>query len=214
LEIFLNVAKEWFSSSYPEGIDKNTWFDVGQSPYKVDFSIIPNMINSNLINPEMSGQLTYLIQLIDRFNQRIDIFNNYAHSNTDLYNKLIEIYKNKNFVGKNYVDCYKEIKNEVISEGFLFYIMECYRLKQIIHTDGIGEMRDFNNSNFPNLNKCFHNVSYLLTIEKKNKKSFLKDDIQFMIGDVVFMLIPAGIILYLILKFLYEIRICKLLINY
>ena len=76
-------------------------------------------------------------------------------------------------------------------------------------TDEIGEMRDFNNSNFPNLNKCFHNVSYLLTIEKKNKKSFLKDDIQCMIGDVVFMLIPAGIILYLILKFLYKIRICK-----
>ena len=109
LEAFLNTVKYWFASSYSEDINKNTWFDPSRSVYKVDFSIIPNIINSNLIKNELSEQLTYLVQLIDRFNQRVDQFSNYVFSDIDLYRKSIEIYREKDFNNKNYIDCYNEI---------------------------------------------------------------------------------------------------------
>lgn len=228
LEAILNVTKEWFASSYPKDIDKSEWFDPQRYVFKVDFSILPNIINSNLVSRELTVQLTYFIQLITRFNQSINQFSDYVFSDIDLYRKAKDFYDGKDFENKKFVDCYNELdklKNEIITnkevsgerilimeekKKLLFYMNNCYFFKKSIHTATIGEMGHYGDDKFPHLNKCFHNIITLVICEKKNNKGFFNDDFRYMIGDLIFLLIPAIIILVLIFDFACQSKVCLL----
>jgi hypothetical protein len=209
LESFLRTVKDWFESSYPIDLSKAEWFNPNKSVYRVDPSIIPNIINNNLISPELAEQLTYFIQLISRFNQRVELFNDYLFSDVDLYRKSFYFHE-KNFKNKDYEECNKNLEkfelniemelNEEkkhMNKKLAFYIRHYYKFQKFIHTNGIGEMKDINLEGFPQLNKCFHNINCLLKVEKKMKRSILKNDGIYMLGDVIFLVFP-GVVLLLI----------------
>ncbi|MFH0969117.1 MAG: hypothetical protein V1804_01280 [Patescibacteria group bacterium] len=219
LEALLNTAGEWFSSSYPKDLNKEAWFYPGEIVYKVDTSIVPDIVNSSLISAKLSSQLTYFIQLVERFNHLIDNFNSFKYSDTKILLKSFDFYE-KNLKNRNYIECENVIENkktEIESEqknttiknndyerlneslDIIKYIRYIYILKKMIHIDGIGTPEYFSNSKFPNLNKCYHEIKCLLKIEKLSKRGLFNDELRYILGDILFLIITAIIGLYSLL---------------
>lgn len=213
LRALLNISQWWIGTSYSEYTNKSEWFDPGKSVYKIDTSIIPNIISSNLIKKELSKQLSYFIQLVNRFNQRIDMYCQYVFSDIDLFLKAT-LFVNDNLVDdkKNYLsyeNCLKKVENLSIKKEDLRlfnYLEKVYRLQKIIHMDGIGDEGYYVNENikskFPKLHRCYLELDCMLKHEELNRKQFLRDDSLYLIGDILLLIIPSIVVLVYILFFL------------
>lgn len=83
-----------------------------------------------------------------------------------------------------------------------------YDRQKSIHTSGIGTMDNFNNSNFPKTNKCFHDVKYLLEKEEYDKKGLFKDEGRYMLGDIFFLIVPGIIISFSLINLYFIFNYC------
>lgn len=92
LQAILDVSGEWFSTSYPEDLERKDWLNPKKAVYKVDSSILPSIVTSNIISKELVSKLGYFIQLINRFNQEVDKFNSFRYSDVDLFMRYCSFY--------------------------------------------------------------------------------------------------------------------------
>ncbi|NCU42060.1 MAG: hypothetical protein EOM19_05085 [Candidatus Moranbacteria bacterium] len=137
LEAILNYSGQWFSTSYPKGEDNSGWFHPGKSVYKVDISLVNDIINNNTVSKDLSKLLAYFVQLVARFNHRIDLFNQFIYSDGYSLGEATKFYKDNCFCDKDYSDCKKILKG-LENDKLKFYIERLYSLQKSIHTDGIG----------------------------------------------------------------------------
>lgn len=207
LEAVLDYSGQWFNASYPKGENNPGWFHPGKSVYKVDISILNNVVNNNAVSKELSKLLSYFVQLVSRFNHRVDLFNQFIHSDGYLLKEATNFYKKNCFCDKNYDECKKIVeglKNEE-NENLKFYIERIYSLQKSIHTDGIGT-QDYFLLDFPQLSLCFRLLRNQLIKEKRNRVYFFYSK-KYLFCDIIFIIIPASIILAKIFLILGNIRI-------
>jgi hypothetical protein len=202
LSALLDVVGKWAGASYSTNYNDRNWFDPGRSVYKIDVSIVPNIISSSLIEKELSSLLTYFVELICRLNQRIDTYDQFIYSDVNLFLKASSLF-DKKLQYLNYEDCYYEIEKlkntEDEKDSILHdYIDKVYRLNKIVHVDGIGDNRYYIDK-FPTLHKCFLELGCELKNEESKKRSILYDKFTYFIGDLVFLMIPSIIIFAYIL---------------
>lgn len=206
LDAVLDYSGQWFNASYPKERNNPGWFNPGYSVYKVDVSILNNIVNNNTVSKEISKLLAYFVQLVARFNQRVDLFNQFIYSNEFLLKEATKFHKKNCFCDKNYDECKKVIEslNEK-DENFKFYVKRIYSLQKSIHVDGIGT-QEYYSMELPQLSLCYRKLKEQLSIERKNEIRFFHDK-KYVLGDIAFIIIPASIILARIFIFFDSIKI-------
>ncbi len=192
----LEMSGEWFRSTYNKNSESQNWYSPNFSVYPVDVSQVPNILTSNLLSIEISRHLSFFIQLVRRFNHRIDLLNNFLHSDPKLFKEACLFYKNeyKNLTFREVDDRVKEQNDEL-----KFYLEHLYLMQKQIHTDGIAEGQ-YNNS-IPSLSLCFQKIECLFQIENKKQDGFLRGRFILVIGDIFFLLLPAAIVTIFVLNF-------------
>ena len=207
LEAVLDYSGQWFNASYSEEKNNPGWFHPCKSVYKVDVSILNNIVNNNTVSKELSKLLSYFVQLVARFNHRVDLFNQFIHSDEYLLKEATKFYKENCFCDKDYDECKNIIENlkSEEDENLKFYIKKIYSLQKSIHTDGIGA-QNYYSMEFPQLSLCYRKLREQLLIEGKNEIKLFCNK-RYIFWDIIFIIIPASIILEKIFSILNNVDI-------
>lgn len=202
LKSMMKYSGYWFNASYDENSHNFNWYDPTKSVYPVDISQLPSILTSNLLSKALVKYLSYFIQLVRRFNHRIDIFNNYIYSDLSLYKKSEDFLKrlDKTPARTSYI----ELKNLIDTgkdEDLKSYFNHVYFLQKLIHTDGIGG-QDFYDDDFPRLHLCFTKLKELLKKEDEIKDSLFHGSWNLILADILLICLPLLIIILFFLQFL------------
>lgn len=199
LESILDYSGLWLNSSYPSDKNDSKWFNPGKQVYKVDISIVNDIINKSAISKNLSKLLAYFIQLVNRLNYRVDMFNMYLYSNDNLLREASKFYKENCLDDKLYEEC-RQCVDSINDENLKFYMTRVYALQKSIHIHGIGEQKYYRQE-FPHLSLCYKKLEKEMMIIKNSDIGILNDS-QYIIADVIFIIIPLGIIIYEAVYFL------------
>lgn len=200
LGALIDYAGEWFNGSYDEYSCNPAWFDPSKSVYPVDIIQVPNIINSNLVSPDLTKQLSFFIELVRRFNHRIEVFNSFVYSDPKILQKSLAFYLTLSDNEKNsYIKIREKI--EVQDEEIQRYLNHIYFLQKIIHTDGIGNNSSYNEK-FPMLHKCFIDIKTVVEHERKIKNNLFRGRWYFILFDLMFFCIPLFLIVLFATEFI------------
>lgn len=202
LKSMMGYSSGWFSTSYDENSNDFNWYDPTKSVYPVDISQLPSILTSNLLSEELVKRLSYFIQLVRRFNHRIDIFNNYIYSDLALFKKSEDFLKriDKTPARTSYIELKNLIDKEKDSD-LRSYFNHVYFLQKLIHTDGIGN-QSFYDNDFPKLNLCFTKINDLLKKEGKTMVGLFRGNWSLIFVDVVLICFPLLVVTLFLLQFL------------
>lgn len=202
LKAMVSYSGEWFNACYNENSSDYNWYDPTNSVYPVDISQLPSIITSNILSERLINLLSFFIQLVKRFNHRIDIFNNYIYADPALFKKANDFLKSikgtparSSFIDlTNLIDANKD-------EEVKAFLMHVFYLQKMIHKDGIGD-RNYYRNDFPKLSLCFEEIKNLIEKEKSQKVGLFRGEGLIVLADVVFLCFPAIVILISILVFI------------
>lgn len=194
----LKMAGKWFDSEYDKNHENKSWYRPSLSVYPVDVTQVSNILTSNLLNIELSKYLSYFIQLVRRFNHRIEDVENYRYSEPHIFKEACLYYQNelKDLDQKEILFKLESLKDN--KDELLFYFEHLYALQKNVHVDGIGK-GDFDYE-IPSLNKCYRKIECLFEIENRESNGLLKGKLLWILSDIVFILMPVGIILLSLLR--------------
>ena len=197
----VTYSGDWFNTAYNESNAYNpTWYQPTTSVYPVDISQIPSILTSNLLTSELIKYLSYFIQLVSRFNHRIDIYNNFIYSDQDLFKKSFEFFESNPRARESFTILEHLVDNEPDTK-LKFYLRHVYYLQKMIHTQGIGDNTLFG-TGLPTLHYCFLKIKDLLKFEMESKSGFFQGSWTLIFLDVILFLLPLLIILLFILQFI------------
>lgn len=193
----LKMIGKWFGSEYDKNYENVDWYSPNFSVFPVDISQVPNILTSNLLRTEMSTYLSYLIQLIKRFNYRIEVVDQYRGANPDVLQVAL-IYHQNNLKGLPLNQAIIKI-HDISDEKLKFYFEHLYLLQKQIHESGIGK-GDLDND-IPSLSKCYRKIECLLEVENIETVGIMGGKWYWVLSDIIFILIPVIItLLYIVNK--------------
>lgn len=200
LKALIDYCGEWFGTCYNENSVNPAWYDSSKSVYPVDIIQVPNLMSSNLLSPQLTKQLSYFIELVRRFNYRIEVFNNFVYSDPAVFRKSINFIQNLNEKEKSdYLNISDLVKKQ--DEDLRAYLDYVYFLQKVIHVHGIGDNTSYNEK-FPKLHKCFNEIKSEVENEIKIKNNLFRGRWYFFLFDILFFCLPLLIIVLYIVDFL------------
>lgn len=175
IQELLKTTEAWFSTSYPLDMEDESWKKIGKIVYKVDVNMLNSIIvdGGYILGNNIIKKLVQFVQLVTRFNQYVDMRINFVNSNFD---------KLKDNDGDN-------------------HRIMAYDLMKKLHAHGIGTNSCHNDpSDFPFLNKCFHDLNSIISAEINKKTKVLYWNKFIIIDFIIYFLITIGCILFLLLN--------------
>lgn len=186
IDALLQMTGKWFDAEYPDCCENPRWYDPKYSVFPVDTSQIPNILTSNLLSEKISTNLSFFIQLVRRFNHRIEVFNNFLYSNTNLFDEAGVFYEKVKELPLHEICIRVQSQNEALGS----YLKHLYSLQKKVHTSiGQGKIDD----DIPSLCLCFRKLQILLEKEKTQSNYWLKG--FWVLLDFLLLVVPFLIIL-------------------